>query len=329
MERGKKRLAVLVGCNYPHTQFKLHGCINDVLAMKNVLEKHFGFEPNHVRLLTDAPGSLVIPTGANIKAALNEMVKQAAAGDVLFFHFSGHGSRIASLEPGQPYSEYEAIVPCDLNLITDMDLRHLIKRLPEGSSFTILSDSCHSGGMIDKDKEQIGPSTMKGIGLPPPVFFRGKALPFGIIQQCLQSVTGVVHTASEVIHTASDIATGIESLFSGIFGKEVSMKFLPQHESDISTKSLNEEEGILLSGCQANETSADLEASPITRGKAHGAFTFAVLQVLEEYPTGLSNKQLVMKTRKFIHDCGFEQHACLYSSDGNADAYFLANQYHA
>ena len=26
-----------------------------------------------------------------------------------------------------------------------------------GTSFTIVSDSCHSGGLIDKEKEQIGP----------------------------------------------------------------------------------------------------------------------------------------------------------------------------
>ena len=118
MDKGKKRLAVLVGCNYPNTQYELRGCINDVVAMRDMLLERFGFDPSHVQLLIDAPGSSVMPTGANIKSALNKMVNQAEAGDVLFFHYSGHGTRIPSLKPGHPLRRDEAIVPCDFNLIT-------------------------------------------------------------------------------------------------------------------------------------------------------------------------------------------------------------------
>jgi hypothetical protein len=118
MEMGKKRMAVLVGCNYPNTQNELHGCINDVLAMKEVLVKRFGFDASHVQLLTDAPGSVVLPTGANIKRALGHMIDQAEAGDVLFFHYSGHGTWIPSNKPGHAFRQDEAIVPCDFNLIT-------------------------------------------------------------------------------------------------------------------------------------------------------------------------------------------------------------------
>ncbi|KAK2634913.1 hypothetical protein Ddye_029705 [Dipteronia dyeriana] len=88
-------------------QFELHGCINDVVTIKEVLIKRFGFEPSGMELLTDdAPGpgsSLVIPTGANIKAALKRMVDGAEAGDVLFFHYSGHGTKIPSVKPGRSY----------------------------------------------------------------------------------------------------------------------------------------------------------------------------------------------------------------------------------
>ena len=42
-------------------------------------------------------------------------------------------------------------------MLEDVDFRHLVNRVPQGASFTILSDSCHSGGLIDKEKEQIGP----------------------------------------------------------------------------------------------------------------------------------------------------------------------------
>ncbi|MBA0598494.1 hypothetical protein Gorai_008253, partial [Gossypium raimondii] len=88
MAKVNKRLAVLVGCNYPNTQYELHGCINDVVAMKDVLVKRFGFDPTNIELLTDAsaatgegPSLMVLPTGENIKAALSKMVSQAEAGD--------------------------------------------------------------------------------------------------------------------------------------------------------------------------------------------------------------------------------------------------------
>ncbi|XVF82523.1 hypothetical protein PTKIN_Ptkin16aG0056200 [Pterospermum kingtungense] len=112
-----KRLAVLVGCNYPSTHFRLRGCINDVVDMRNLLLEKFGFHPNDVRILIDEPlaawsdFTTVIPTGANIKAALNKMVDQIEPGDVLVFYFSGHGTVVSSLDTGDACIEHEAIVP--------------------------------------------------------------------------------------------------------------------------------------------------------------------------------------------------------------------------
>lgn len=117
-KQGNKKMAVLVGCNYPNTPNELHGCINDVLAMQKTLIERFGFDPTHIEVLTDAPGSPVMPTGENIKRALGRMIDNAAAGDVLFFHYSGHGTRIPSVKPTHPFRKDEAIVPCDFNLIT-------------------------------------------------------------------------------------------------------------------------------------------------------------------------------------------------------------------
>ncbi|KAK8575683.1 hypothetical protein V6N13_033066 [Hibiscus sabdariffa] len=336
---GKKR-ALLVGCNYSNTKLKLHGCINDVMEMKTLIQTRFGFEDKNIKVLTDEPYTSPdeLPTHVNIMAELRAMVHDAKAGDVLFFHFSGHGTTIPSLEPGNPYREDEAIVPCDLNLITDMDLRCLIKDLAQGTSFTIVSDSCHSGGLIDKRKEQIGPSRVRGI--PPPVHFKARSIPVETLAQCLLS------TRSDITCTATEDAMGARPKFWGIvipaamgllgnilpmiFPREVSIKFRPRHEQRellSSKRSLTEDEGILLSGCQANETSADLRGSKLTGGKAHGAFTYALVQVLNRNEdSSLTNKELVVNVRKFLQDQGFEQHPCLYSSDKNADEPFLATQ---
>ncbi|MED6146524.1 Metacaspase-9 [Stylosanthes scabra] len=313
MEGKNKRLAVLVGCNYHNTPNELHGCINDVLAMRDTLVKRFKFEPANIELLTDAPGSSSpLPTGANIKLALARMVDRAEAGDVLYFHYSGHGTRIPSKKPGHPFRQEEAIVPCDFNLITDLDFRQLVNRLPRGASLTILSDSCHSGGLIDKEKEQIGPSSLISETATPPknYTYTPKAIPFESILQHLSSLTKI---------NTTDIGTHLlES-----FGAEASLRFrLPLPDLESFSWQLRPDDGVLLSGCQADETSADMSPNEVG-GKAYGAFSNAVQMVLKDNPDRISNKEVVMLARKLLQSQGFEQHPCLYCSDENADATFL------
>ncbi|KAF5207444.1 Metacaspase-9 [Thalictrum thalictroides] len=274
----KKRMAILVGCNYPNTPNELHGCINDVLSMRDMLVNHFGFDLNHIEFLIDAPGSLVMPTGANIKKALNGMIDQAEPGDVLFFHYSGHGTRIPT---NHGFKHDEAIVPCDLNLITDVDFRQLVNRLPDKSSFTIISDSCHSGGLIDNEKEQIGPSSMN---LTLPISLnRPKNIPFHNILNDLTSHSGI---------QSSDICNHLLE----IFGNEASAKFHQNKVQNMHIRSnIYSDSGILLSGCQANETSADMYPT-MEGGKAYGAFSNAVQMIIKENGTSFTKKELIIKT---------------------------------
>ncbi|KAL2228104.1 UNVERIFIED_CONTAM: Metacaspase-9 [Sesamum indicum] len=308
MEKGKK-MALLVGCNYPNTPNELRGCHNDVLAMHEVLVAQFGFDPNHVELMIDKPGSLTMPTGANIKKALSRMIDQAEPGDVLFFHYSGHGTLIKAHNLSKIE---EAIVPCDFNLITSVDFRQLVNRVPKGATFTILSDSCHSGGLIDKETEQIGPSSTPRNGITPP-FCKPKEIPFQSILQYFTSLT-------------SKISTDIGAHLVEVFGSDASLMFrLPLHELEpISTPYLMPDEGILLSGCQANETSADVEI--MTNGrKPCGAFSNAVQMVLKKNSGPLSNREIVLMARKILIMQHFNnQHPCLYCSGENADAIFLS-----
>ncbi|KAH7440974.1 hypothetical protein KP509_03G018900 [Ceratopteris richardii] len=151
--------AVLVGCNYPGTKAELHGCVNDVVRMYQSLVQRFGFEEQDITVLIDTDERYLQPTGANIRKALNEMIANSEEGDVLFFHYSGHGTRVPAETGDQDDTGYdECIVPCDMNLINDDDFRELINKLPSGVSLTIVSDSCHSGGLIEATKEQIGDS---------------------------------------------------------------------------------------------------------------------------------------------------------------------------
>ncbi|CAA3028938.1 metacaspase-4-like [Olea europaea var. sylvestris] len=152
--------AVLIGCNYPGTKAELKGCINDVRRMYKCLIERYGFSEDDIAVLIDTDDSHAQPTGRNIRKALANLVRSAETGDYLFVHYSGHGTRLPAETGEDDDTGYdECIVPTDMNLITDDDFRELVDQVPEGCCITIVSDSCHSGGLIDEAKEQIGEST--------------------------------------------------------------------------------------------------------------------------------------------------------------------------
>ncbi|KAK3219127.1 hypothetical protein Dsin_013097 [Dipteronia sinensis] len=154
--------AVLIGCNYQGTKAELKGCINDVKKMHACLLERYGFSEDNITVLIDTDRSCTEPTGKNIRKTLSNLVRSAKRGDVLFVHYSGHGTRLPAETGEDDDTGYdECIVPCDMNLITDDDFREFVDQVPEGCRLTIVSDSCHSGGLIDEAKEQIGESTKR------------------------------------------------------------------------------------------------------------------------------------------------------------------------
>jgi len=189
-----------------------------------------------------------------------------------------------------------------------LDFRQLVNRLAKGASLTILSDSCHSGGLIDKEKEQIGPSSsQKGLTSKTGYTLTKKAIPYDSILEHLSSLSKA---------TATDIGTYMQELF----GSDASLRF--QTASHALLGAIGPDEGILLSGCQADETSADM--NPGVAGKAYGAFSNAVETVVRE-EGGLSNREVVVRARKVLQGQGFDQHPCLYCSDEKAYATFLGH----
>nr|DAD47925.1 TPA_asm: hypothetical protein HUJ06_017862 [Nelumbo nucifera] len=114
----------------------------------------------------------------------------------------------------------------------------------QGESFTIISDSCDSGGLIDKEKEQIGPFVASG-ALPA---HRTKTIPLDSILQHLTSLTSI---------DSLDVSTHL----CQVFGGDASIKFHLQKLQSNQVESLHPDVGILLSGCEANKTSVDMNLS--------------------------------------------------------------------
>lgn len=118
---GKK--AVLIGCNYPGTKAELRGCINDVKRMHRCLIERYGFSDDDITVLIDTDDSFTQPTGKNVRQALSSLIHSAEPGDIVFVHYSGHGTRLPAETGEDDDTGYdECIVPCDMNLITGLSL---------------------------------------------------------------------------------------------------------------------------------------------------------------------------------------------------------------
>ena len=106
-----RRKAVLIGINYYGTSGQLNGCINDVSNMESLLTGIYGWSTSCIRKYTD-DGRNQSPTRNNIMQALNWLADGAQPGDVLFFHYSGHGSQQEDIHGYEDDGMNETILPC-------------------------------------------------------------------------------------------------------------------------------------------------------------------------------------------------------------------------
>ena len=138
--------ALLVGLNrYPDPENTLRGCLNDIRQVSDLLCMHFGFAADgELELLTDARA-----TTSAIVNRLHWLLEGATAGDVLVFHYSGHGSQVRDRHGDELDDGLDEIIcPYDLDWddpFTDDDFYALVKDLPEGVNLTVVLDCCHSG----------------------------------------------------------------------------------------------------------------------------------------------------------------------------------------
>lgn len=160
-----RKLALLVGINtYPNNPrySNLKGCVTDVNLQQELLIHRFGFNKSDIVRLTTDESPNRQPTRSNILTAFEEhLIKQAKPGDIVVFHFSGHGSRLRDPNPIQkclnkPFNN----VLNDTNstlVIADEDQKGLAPDIMGRTLFLLISalntenvtvvlDSCHSGG---------------------------------------------------------------------------------------------------------------------------------------------------------------------------------------
>jgi hypothetical protein len=145
MTNASVKRALLIGIGKYEVLPQLPGAKNDIELVRQVLVSRYGFSENNVEVLRDETA-----TRAGILASLNKIVKDAGPNDVVYIHYSGHGSQVEDLNGDEPQDQLdETIVPQDgrtegIPDITDDELETILSQLQTSQAVVVL-DSCHSG----------------------------------------------------------------------------------------------------------------------------------------------------------------------------------------
>lgn len=142
-----KRHALLIGVNeYQSSQISdLLGAHNDVEKMKNVLSLRYGFPEESFRILLDEQA-----TRQGILDALEDLVNDVGPDDIVYIHFSGHGSQVQDQNGDETDDgQDETIIPHDARMpgiadITDDEIASYTNRLHVKYALIVL-DCCNSG----------------------------------------------------------------------------------------------------------------------------------------------------------------------------------------
>ena len=131
---------------------ELDNAVNDVVRVRETLEKDFGFEAPEEFILTEEEA-----TASAIRGLVDRLRQELQPDDNLVFFFAGHGAEIRDVVGGQEVGRTGFIVPVDVTLpVSQAPSQYLeietllaaIARLPARHVLVIL-DSCYSGMALE------------------------------------------------------------------------------------------------------------------------------------------------------------------------------------
>lgn len=151
----KLALIIAIGDYSPATGWKSISSQNDIKYIKSALMDQ-GFEAPNIDTITNAAATRV-----GVIAAIDRLIAKAKPGDIIVFHYSGHGQQLFDDNGDEADGYDEAIVPYDANMryspgvytgqnhIRDDELGAKFKQLKNkigvNGSLLVLLDACHSG----------------------------------------------------------------------------------------------------------------------------------------------------------------------------------------
>jgi hypothetical protein len=291
--------ALCVGVNDYPTNSKtkqnidLKGCVNDANLWASLLNSQFDFSKPDVEIVLDQEA-----TKSNIVSGLKTLLSGAQADDVLVYSFSGHGTYLAAKSQNQlDYDQAQCPYDWEENLLVDNELRELFFNLPRGVRLTVISDSCHSGSVTRKGKEEMGSSRSFS------------QMTKDEEDAYLSPLTGV----QKQRHLPPGLFGGDElnemefDDLENSFGQPYSL-FTPEHpESEMND--------VLISGCNQLEFSMD---APFPGGH-HGALTFYATHAIKRANYEITYKDMHKQVRKWLRKYKFKQTPQLEGKAENKD----------
>ena len=273
--------ALLVGINrYKIPGADLRGCVNDVKNIRKVLTTYYGFAVRDIKTLTDFAA-----TTKAMRAAIAKLVRGAKSGDVLFFHYSGHGANVPDKNGDEADRRDEILCPTDLDWkdpLLDDWLRTTFDTLPAGVNLTVIMDCCHSG------------SNTRAL-LPPdaPIVPRYLPNPWDIMaEESGRKLRGTVRGSLRRSPRA-------------------------RRKKDVVSANIPE---VLITGCRDTQTSADADIG----GTFNGALTYHLVATIAAAGGKLTYRQLHDGTLKRLKKDAFSQVPQLEGRLPRFDQPFLA-----
>lgn len=158
----KTKKALLFGLNYVDTpEVALRGCHEDVRNITNLLRSKYGFEDIDAHF-DGEPGART--DAAGILQEINDLAIEAHRRhlDLVWIHFSGHGTRVRDWNNDEKDGYDEAIVPSDYKtrgLVTDDYIKRVLRNFPSCTKVICVFDCCHSGSIADLKYRYTDPKT--------------------------------------------------------------------------------------------------------------------------------------------------------------------------
>ena len=267
--------ALLVGVNkYKYAQ-SLRGCVNDVRNMADILTSYYNFSTNEIRTIVDES-----VTRNNLMQRMDWLIDETKEGDMLLFHFSGHGSQVQDRDGDELDDGMDEILCLhDMDFrnpdsyLVDDDFNNIIDRLPKGVSLTICIDACHSG-TATRDIGQLASE--------------------------LQIPAENMKIQSRFVEPPADI-----SLRN--YGKSLKVRRMgsriKEDKGDSGVADSAEAKHTLLSGCMDEQTSADA----FIGNDYNGAFTYYLCKAIRNVRGSITYQKLIENVQSRLAFNSFSQ----------------------
>lgn len=295
------RRALLVGINdYPRSEMRLEGCVNDVYLVSERLQE-FGFGAENIRIVLNERA-----TAGAIRERLEWLLDGCDDEQERVFFYSGHGAQL----PGYGYGETvdradECLVPFDFDwtperAVVDNWFYELYSQLPPGAQMLAVFDCCHSGGMSRDGNARVR-------GLSPPDDIRHRVLSWDPENQAWKLRTDARAAPGEAVKPVR-----VRRMFRGTRAMPEGAK--PSWDNPAPFGHPGPFFPVILEACQEHQLAYEHRdgATP------YGAFTWSLGRVLGEKRRPQTWGELVRRAEKRLSQLRYAQTPALEGPSGVA-----------